>query len=66
MKRLTQLVEILSLAQLDRTEEVHDLVRAFEVKHPNFDPQEFIEIYPITAAGAQRLFFEGVEKAGLN
>jgi hypothetical protein len=54
------------LAQLDRTEEVHDLVRTFEVKHPNFDPQEFIEIYPITAAGAQRLFFEGVEKAGLN
>ncbi len=63
---LTHLVEILSLAQLDRTEEVHDLVRTFEVKHPNFDPQEFIEIYPITAAGAQRLFFEGIEKAGLN
>jgi tetratricopeptide (TPR) repeat protein len=63
---LTHLVEILSLAQLDRTEEVRDLARAFEVKHPNFDPQEFLKSYPITAPGAKRLFFEGVEKAGLN
>jgi TolB-like protein len=63
---LTHLVEILSLAQLDCTEEVRDLARAFEAKHPNFDPQEFIKIYPITAAGAKRLFLEGVEKAGLS
>jgi TolB-like protein len=62
---LTQLVEILSLAQLDRTQEVRDLARAFEAKHPNFDPHEFMKSYPITAPGARRLFLEGVEKARL-
>jgi hypothetical protein len=62
---LTHLVEILSLAQLGRTEEVRDLARGFEAKHPNFDPQEFMKSYPITAPGARRLFLEGVEKSRL-
>jgi TolB-like protein/Tfp pilus assembly protein PilF len=62
---LTRLVEILSLAQLDRAEEARDLARVFESSHPNFDPREFAKSYPITAAGAKRLFLEGAEKAGL-
>jgi TolB-like protein len=63
---LTQLVEIMSLAQLDRTEEVQGLAPAFQAKHPSFDPHEFVKSYPITGAGAKRLFLEGAGKAGLN
>ena len=63
---LTQLVEVLSLAQLDRRGELRDLVPAFKARHPAFDPPEFLRRYPITAAGAKRLFMEGVEKAGLS
>jgi TolB-like protein/Tfp pilus assembly protein PilF len=63
---LTQLVEILSLAQLERGEEVHDLARVFETRHPHFDPREFVENYPITGAGAKRLVLESAEKAGLD
>ena len=63
---LTQLIEILSLAQLGRREEVHDLVRPFQARHASFDPQEFMKNYPITAAGAKGLFLDGIEKAGFN
>jgi hypothetical protein len=63
---LTQLVEVLSLAQLNRSEEVHDLAQAFAARHPDFDAQEFVKSYPITAKGAKQLFLEGVDKAGLN
>ena len=62
---LTRLIEVMSLAQLDRNDEVHDLARVFRAVHPNFDAQEFVTIYPITAAGAKRLFLDGIEKAGL-
>jgi TolB-like protein len=62
---LTQLVEIMSLAQLGRSGELDDLARAFRTRHPKFDPREFIGAYPITAAGARRLVLDGVEKAGL-
>ena len=63
---LTRLVEMLCLAQLDRSEEVQGLARLFRAKHPNFDAQDFVTSYPITATGAKQLFIEGVEKAGLN
>jgi hypothetical protein len=62
---LTRLVEILSLAQLERGEEVHDLARVFEARHPRFDPREFVETYPITGAGAKRLVLESAEIARL-
>lgn len=62
---LSRLIEILSLAQLGPRKKVRELVGAFRVRHPNFNPQEFIKSYPITAAGARRLFLEGIEKAGL-
>ena len=62
---LTQLVEILSLAQLGRTEEAQERTRGFLDKHPGFDAQGFASSYPITAAGAKQLFFEGIDKAGL-
>jgi hypothetical protein len=58
---LTQLVEILSLAQLSSREEVQNLVCSFRARHASFDPQEFIRIYPLTAPGAKELFLEGVE-----
>jgi TolB-like protein len=63
---LTQLIEILSLAQLGCREEVQSLVRAFRAQHASFDPREFMKCYPITATGARELFLDGVEKAGLN
>ena len=58
---LTRLVEIMSLAQFGRSEDVHDLARAFRTRHPKFDPRKYVESYPITAAGAKRLFLEGAE-----
>ena len=61
----TRLFEILALAQLGRTDEVGDLARAFKARHLAFDPQEFMRDHPITAAGARRLFINGIEKAGL-
>ncbi len=63
---LTQLIEILSLAQLGCSEEVQNLVRAFRARHASFKPQLFMKSYPITATGAQELFLDGIEKAGLN
>jgi adenylate cyclase len=62
---LTRLIEILSLSQLDRTEEIHDLVKIFEARHPDFDPREFVKSYPM-GTGARRLFMDSIEKAGLN
>jgi len=62
---LTRLIEILSLAQLNRTDETNNLVQALKVKHPDFDPREFVRIYPM-GAGAGCLFIDGIEKAGLN
>jgi TolB-like protein len=61
----TRLFEILALAQLGRTDEAGDLARAFKARHLAFDPQEFMRDHPITAAGARRLFINGIEKAGL-
>jgi len=63
---LTRLIEILSLAQLGRTDEAQKLVSAFQARHSSFDPQLFMKTYPITAASAKKLFLEGVEKSGLN
>ena len=62
---MTRLFEILALAQLGRTDEVGELARAFKARHPEFDAQDFMRDHPITAAGAQRLFLDGIEKAGL-
>ncbi len=62
----TRLFELLSLAQLARRDEVHELARAFEARHPEFDPEAFMRVLPITADGAKRLFLDGIEKAGLN
>ena len=61
----TRLFEILSMAQLERTEQVRDLARAFAARHPAFDSQAFMKDHPITAASAQRLFLEDIEKAGI-
>jgi TolB-like protein len=63
---LTQLMEILSLAQLGDAEHLKGLLRAFRARHSSFDPQEFVKRYPITANGARELFFDGIGKAGLN
>jgi hypothetical protein len=62
---MTRLFEILALAQLGRTDEVGELARAFKARNPEFDPRDFMRDHPITAAGAQRLFLDGIEKAGL-
>ena len=62
----TRLFELLSLAQLDRRDEVKELARAFEARHPKFDPETFLKVLPITADGAQRLFLEGIDMAGLS
>ena len=61
----TKLFELLATAQLGRREEVQVLGRAFEARYPEFDPEAFMEVLPITADGARRLFLEGVEKARL-
>lgn len=63
---LTQLIEVLSLAQLGRTEEAYTLGRRFLEVHPGFDAHGFVSSYPITAEGAKRLFFDGINKAKLN
>ncbi len=39
--------------------------RAFGARQLAFNPQDFMRDHPITAAGAQRLFLDGIEKAGL-
>jgi tetratricopeptide (TPR) repeat protein len=62
---MTRLFEILALAQLGRTEEVAELVLAFKARYPRFAPQDFMRDHPITAPGAQRLFLDGIGKAGL-
>jgi TolB-like protein len=62
---MTKLFEILALAQLDRREEAEDLAEAFKEEHPDFDPQDFMRDHQIAAPGAQRLFLDGIAKAGL-
>ena len=62
---LTRLVEILSLAQLGLKGELDDRKSEFEAMHPNFDAQEFLMSYPITAVDAKQLFLKGTEKAGI-
>jgi TolB-like protein len=62
---LTRLIEILALAQLDRADEIHNLVQTLITKHPDFDPQEFVNSYPM-GVGARHLFINGIEKAGLS
>jgi len=63
---MTRLFEILSLAQLGRTKEVGKLASAFKARHPKFDSRAFMRDHPTTAPNAQRLFLDGIEKAGLN
>ena len=62
----TRLFELLSVAQLGRRDAIDDLARAFEARYPEFDPETFMSIHPVTAGGAKRLFLEGIEKAGLD
>lgn len=60
-----RLFETLSMAQLGQTEEVRERARMFAARHPAFAPQEYMKDHPITAAGAELLFQEGIEKARL-
>jgi TolB-like protein len=62
---LSQLVEFLSLAQMGEREQAAEKAEIFRQKHPQFEAQDFIETYPITAQGAQDLLREGCAKAGL-
>ena len=51
--------------ELDRADEIHNLVQTLITKHPDFDPQEFVNSYPM-GVGARHLFINGIEKAGLS
>ncbi|MDJ0955625.1 MAG: winged helix-turn-helix domain-containing protein [Arenicellales bacterium] len=61
----TYVFELLSLAQLDRREEVSERLLALQAKHPRFDPDTFMNVLPITAPNARQLVIEGIEKTGL-
>ena len=63
---VTRLFELLSLAQLGRRDEVLKLAPVFNASHPEFDPEAFMKVLPITAAGAKQLFLQGIDKAGLS
>jgi len=62
---MTRLFEVLALAQLGHTKELGELSRSFRARYPKFDPHDFMRDHPITAPGAQQLFLEGIEKAGI-
>ncbi len=61
-----RLFEILSAAQLGRTDDLRRLRAAFAERYPAFDPAEFMRGQPIVGTVATALFLDGIAKAGLN
>jgi TolB-like protein len=61
-----RLFEILSAAQLGRTDEMCKLRAAFAERYPAFDVAEFMQSQPIVGPRASALFLDGTAKAGLD
>ncbi|HUE46696.1 MAG TPA: hypothetical protein VMO81_10615, partial [Aestuariivirgaceae bacterium] len=60
-----RLFEILSAAQLGRTDELCRLRASFAERYPAFDVAEFMQSQPIVGTRAIALFLDGTAKAGL-
>jgi tetratricopeptide (TPR) repeat protein len=62
---LTDLFEILSLAQLGRQDALSDRCRIFRNRHPRFDHLALGKLLPITADRTMKSYLAGIAKAGL-
>lgn len=61
-----RLFELMSAAMAGRSTEAAKLAGAFRRRFPHFDLDDMVRNLPITAPRAKALYYEGIEKAGLD